>query len=120
MKARREKILEDPEAYRQEQITRRMPDDFDELPEDEQEKILSDLEGLVASVDPDDLREEILELGKLVVQALELEKREVETKLRKLKDLITEEGIFTDPKMKLPVFTEHKDTLDYLAADGRC
>jgi superfamily II DNA or RNA helicase len=119
MKAKREKILEDPEAYRQEQITRRMPDDFDELPEDEQEKILADLEGLVASVDPDDLREEILELGKLVTQALELEKREVETKLRKLKDLITEEGIFTDPKMKLLVFTEHKDTLDYLAADGR-
>jgi len=36
MKARREKILEDPEAYRQEQIKKRVPDDFDELPEDEQ------------------------------------------------------------------------------------
>ena len=38
MKAKREKILEDPEAYRQEQITKRMPDDFDELPEEDQRK----------------------------------------------------------------------------------
>jgi len=28
--------------------------------------------------------------------------------------VITEQGIFKDPKMKLLIFTEHKDTLDYL------
>ena len=27
--------------------------------------------------------------------------------------------IFKDPKMKLIVFTEHKDSLDFLAGDGR-
>ena len=27
--------------------------------------------------------------------------------------------VFDDPQMKLLVFTEHKDTLDYLAADGK-
>jgi superfamily II DNA/RNA helicase len=32
---------------------------------------------------------------------------------------MTAEGIFSDPKMKLLLFTEHKDTLDYLAGDGR-
>src|SRR5205814_4541148 len=47
-----------------------------------------------------------------------LEQREVESKLTKLREVITEEGIFDDPKMKLLVFTEHKDTLDYLAGDG--
>ena len=119
MKARREKILEDPEAYRQEQIKKRVPDDFDELPEDEQQEILAELEDVVVSIDPADLREEILELGKLVDQARTLEKREVESKLNKLREVITEEGIFKDPKMKLLVFTEHKDTLDYLAGDGR-
>jgi hypothetical protein len=31
MKERREKILADPDAYRQEQITQRLPDDFDDL-----------------------------------------------------------------------------------------
>ena len=33
--------------------------------------------------------------------------------------MLTEHGIFNDPKMKLLVFTEHKDTLDYLAGDGK-
>jgi superfamily II DNA/RNA helicase len=32
---------------------------------------------------------------------------------------MTAEGIFSDAKMKLLLFTEHKDTLDYLAGDGR-
>ena len=40
MKAKREKILEDPEAYRQEQIAKRVPDDFDELPEEDQQASL--------------------------------------------------------------------------------
>ncbi len=34
-------------------------------------------------------------------------------------EVITEGGIFQDEKMKLLLFTEHKDTLDYLAGDGR-
>ena len=46
---------------------------------------------------------------------MDLEKREVESKLVRLRELITEQGMFTDPKMKLLIFTEHKDTLDYLA-----
>lgn len=119
MKAKREKILEDPEAYRQEQILKKIPDDFEDLPDEEQQEIMDRLESVVASIDPEDLRDEILELGKLADQARVLEKREIETKLKKLKGVITEGGVFQDPKMKLLVFTEHKDTLDYLAGDGR-
>ena len=119
MKERREKILEDPEGYRQEQLSRRVPDDFEDLPDDMQQEIMEQLEAVVASVDPDDLREDILELGKLADQAKALEKREVESKLTQLKDVITQDGIFKDEKMKLLIFTEHKDTLDYLAGDGR-
>ena len=119
MRERREKILEDPAKYRQEQIEKRIPDNFEDLPEDEQQKILSDLEGVVASVDPAALREEIFELGKLIDQARELEKREVETKLSRLKEELKTEGVFEDPKMKLLLFTEHKDTLDYLVGKLR-
>ena len=119
MKAKREEILKNPEAYRQQQIQKRVPDDFDELPEEEQQEILASLEDVVASINPQDLREEIIELGKLVDQAKALEEKEVETKLKKLKEVITEGGVFKDPKMKLLIFTEHKDTLDYLAGDGR-
>ncbi|HEV2970537.1 MAG TPA: DUF3883 domain-containing protein [Pirellulales bacterium] len=119
MRDRREKILEDPEAYRQEQIERRIPDDFDDLTEEEQQQIVSRLEEEVLSADPAVLREEIARLTKLVDQAKGLEARDVQSKLHKLRAVLTEEGIFSNPKMRLLVFTEHKDTLDYLAGDGR-
>ena len=118
IKEKREKILEDPEAYRQQQIQKKVPDDFDERTEEEQREIMEDLEGEVASLDPADLKEEIIQLSKLIGQAQALESREVESKLRKLKEVLTEKGIFKDQKMKLLLFTEHKDTLDYLAGDG--
>ena len=119
MKEKRERILADPESYRQEQINKKLPEDFDDLPEEEQQEIISRLEDVVASVDPAALREEILQLGKLIEQAQELEKREIESKLVKLKEVLTEQGIFNDPKMKLLIFTEHKDTLDFLVTKLR-
>jgi superfamily II DNA or RNA helicase len=39
MKEKRERILADPVADRQEQITKKLPEDFDELPEEEQQEI---------------------------------------------------------------------------------
>lgn len=114
MREKRQKILEDPQAYRQEQIAKKLPEDFDDLPEDEQQEIMAELEDVVASVDPAALREEILELTKLIDQARTLEQREVETKLNRLREVLSEQGAFKDPSMKLLLFTEHKDTLDYL------
>ena len=66
MKEKREKILADPEGFRQSQINKRLPDDYEELPEEEQQEIVSELEDLVASYDPAALRDEIIELGKLI------------------------------------------------------
>jgi len=119
MKDKRERILKDPEGYRREQLTRRLPDDFEDLTDEEQQEIITQLEDVVVDIDPVALREEIAELTKLIVHARDLEKREIETKLVKLKELLTQQGIFSDPKMKLLIFTEHKDTLDYLAGDGK-
>ncbi len=119
MKNKREKILADPEGYRLDQIARKLPEDFEDLPEEEREEITAQLEDVVASVDPVALREEILQLGKLIVQACELEEREVERKLVVLKGVLTKQGVFSDLKMKLLLFTEHKDTLDFLAGDGK-
>jgi len=119
MKAKREEILADPEAYRQAQMEKKLPPDFDDLPEEEQETILGDLEAVVVSVNPELLREEIAELTLLVEQAKTLEAREIESKLTRLKGVLTDEGVFKDPKTKLLIFTEHKDTLDFLAGDGR-
>jgi superfamily II DNA or RNA helicase len=119
MKERREQILKDPEAYRCEQINRRIPEGFEDLEEEQQQEIIDQIEEVVLNPDPAVLRQEIHELGKLIDQARVLEARDVETKLTALKELLTERGIFSDPKMKLLLFTEHKDTLDYLAGDGK-
>lgn len=119
MRGKREQILSDPEGYRQTQIDKRLPEDFDDLPEEERQSILSELEELVASYDPATLRDEMVELGKLIQLAQSLEKREVESKLIKLRELITQHGLFKESTMKLLIFTEHKDTLDFLCGDGK-
>ena len=74
MRDKREKILADPEGYRQDQINKRLPDDFDDLPDEEQQEIIAELEDLVVSYDPAALRQEIVELGQLIDQARQLEK----------------------------------------------
>jgi superfamily II DNA or RNA helicase len=119
MRTRREKILADPEAYRQEQIQRKIPDDFEDLDAEQQQEIIDQLEDEVLSVDPTILREEIARLTSLIDQATQLERRDIQTKLIKLRSVLNEEGIFSDPNMKLLIFTEHKDTLDYLAGNGK-
>lgn len=119
MRERRQKILADPEGYRKTQIEKDLPDNYDDLPDGEQQEVLEKLEGLVASIDPVDLRDEIQDLTSLIDHAHTLEQREVESKLQKLKQEITERGLFHDPKMKLLIFTEHKDTLDYLVGKVR-
>jgi hypothetical protein len=50
----------------------------------------------------------------MIGQAQQLEDREVESKLVRLKQALMDMGLFQDEKMKLLIFTEHKDTLDYL------
>jgi hypothetical protein len=102
MKEKREKILSDPAKYRQEQINRRLPDDFDDLPDEEQQELLAELEETVASYDPNDLRTEIVELDKLIRDAKVLEGQEAEVKVRKLRQLLTDRGLFSDPKHEAP------------------
>jgi hypothetical protein len=119
MRDRRQRILENPELYRREQIKAHLPDDFEELTEEEQQEIIGELEDVVVSADPEQLRREITQLSKLVDQARTLEEREIESKLQKLKTVLQEQGFFSDPTKKLLIFTEHKDSLDFLAGDGK-
>jgi len=65
------------------------------------------------------LREEILQLDRLAARAKPIEEREVQSKLVRLRKLLKDENVFGDPKMKILIFTEHKDTLDYLVGDGK-
>lgn len=117
MRDKRQRIVDDPREHLKKLMD--IPEDLEDLPEDEQEEIIDQIENAAISFDPTVLKEEILQLGKLIDQARPLEKREIESKLIELREVLTEHEIFTNPKMKLLIFTEHKDTLDYLAGDGR-
>ena len=119
MRDRRKRILDDPSSYRKEQMEKKLPEDFDDLTDEEQQDIVQELEAVIIDPNPVVLKEEVLQLNKLIDHALMLEKREVESKLTKLKKILLDLNIFNDPKAKLIIFTEHKDTLDYLVGDGK-
>lgn len=117
MREKRRKVLDNPRAFVLKQLD--IPDDLDELPEEEREDYLEQIENATISIDPAVLRDEIAQLGRLIDQACALEQREVESKLTRLRQVLQDNAVLSNPDMKLLVFTEHKDTLDYLAGDGR-
>src|SRR5208283_2894273 len=116
MREKRKNVLEDPREYLRKQLE--IPEDLDDLTEEEREEYIEEIENAAISFDPTVLKEEILQITRLIDQARTLEQREVESKLAKLKKVLADQDIFSNPKMKLLIFTEHKDTLDYLAGDG--
>ncbi len=88
--------------------------------EEEQQQIIGQLEAEVLSADPAVLREEIARLSRArSIWPASSKPATSKPSSVKLRAVLNEEGIFDDPKMKLLVFTEHKDTLDYLAGDGK-
>ena len=71
------------------------------------------------SYDPTTLRAEVADLTKLIEQARKIEASDEQTKLTVLKAILNKQGVFADDQMKLLIFTEHKDTLDFLVGDGK-
>src|SRR2546428_7956363 len=102
MRDKRRKILEDPRDYLRKQME--IPEDLDDLPEEEREDYIEQIENAAISFDPTVLKEEILQIGRLIDQARALEHREIESKLVKLKKVLAEQEIFSNPNMKLLVF----------------
>ena len=88
---------------------------FEDLPEKErlrQEEEL--LEKLTSAESQEELEREIEELDNLIVLAKKLEHQNIETKLIQLKKVIEECGLAQDEDLKLLIFTESRDTLEYL------
>ncbi|HAW49422.1 TPA: helicase, partial [bacterium] len=71
------------------------------------------LERLSSAETLEELKDEIEKIGKLVFIAKEVEKKEIETKLNELKVVMDEEKLH-QTGTKLLLFTESKDTLEYL------
>lgn len=95
-------------------------DDYDELSDEEKEKldsILSDpkkFKLFTTAKSPSEIREEASQVKILVTMAEDLyNQNQEEQKYIKLKELLRSEGVL-DKSEKLVIFTEHKDTLDYL------
>ena len=71
------------------------------------------LEKLTSAETLEELKDEIEKLGELVALAKEVEKKEIETKLNELKKVMDAEKL-RQTGTKLLIFTEARDTLEYL------
>ncbi len=92
------------------------PEELEEMEENERERLEEIIEAITLAGNAEQIREEIEELNRLASQAQAVEDTQSEAKLSRLKDLLQNEGFFAHPEKRLLIFTEFKDTLDYLVA----
>ncbi|MFC1896896.1 DEAD/DEAH box helicase, partial [Thermodesulfobacteriota bacterium] len=90
------------------------PEELEEMEDHERERLEEVLEAITLAGNAEQVREEIAELQQLAGQAKLVEGTELEAKLSKLKDLLHQEGFFDHSEKRLLIFTEFKDTLNYL------
>lgn len=90
------------------------PEDLEEMDEGDRERLEELLEAVTLAGNATEVRAEIAELKQLAAQAKAVEQAGVEAKLSRLKDLMQEQGFFDHPDQRLLLFTEFRDTLDYL------
>jgi superfamily II DNA or RNA helicase len=90
------------------------PEEIEEMEENERERLEEMLEAITFAGNAEQVREEIAELCELAKQAQAVESTDSEAKLSELKDLLHKEGFFDHQDKRLLLFTEFKDTLDYL------
>jgi hypothetical protein len=98
-----------------------MPDlpsqeEWDEMDDAEREAKERELERATLARRKPDLELELKEIAQLIEQAQRGEDCGHEIKLSRLRAQLTEQGIFADRTQRLLLFTEYKDTLDYLVS----
>jgi len=90
------------------------PEELEEMEDDERERLEQILDAITLAQNPELVRAEIGDLNALAVKAKAVEDAGCEAKLTKLKRLLEDEHFFDRPEQRLLLFTEFKDTLDYL------
>jgi SNF2 family DNA or RNA helicase len=90
------------------------PEEFEEMEESERERLEEIIEAITLAQNPQQVHEEVAQLKELATQAQAVEDAGVEAKLSRLKEVLQEQGFFDHPDQRLLIFTEFKDTLDYL------
>jgi len=98
------------------EATPAVPDaeELEEMEEAERERVEEVLAAITLARNPEQVHGEIANLKRLIEHALAVERRGEEAKLCKLREYLESEGYFTEPHKRLLIFTEFKDTLDYL------
>jgi superfamily II DNA or RNA helicase len=89
-------------------------EELEEMEDYEREKLEEILDAVTLASNAEQIREEIKELRRLAEQAQTVEESGTEEKLSQLKNLLHKRGFFDHPEQRLLIFTEFKDTLDYL------
>ena len=90
------------------------PEDIEEMEDNERERLEEMIEAITLSGNAEQVREETAELKELANKAKAIEATGLEAKLGRFKEILQEEGFFDRPDQRLLLFTEFRDTLDYL------
>jgi superfamily II DNA or RNA helicase len=90
------------------------PEELEEMEESERERLEEMLDAVTLAGNREQVQEEIKELLRFAAQAKTVEDSGAEAKLSRFKELLHQEGFFDHSDQRLLVFTEFKDTLDYL------
>ena len=93
-----------------------LPDleELEEMEDAERERLERTLEAITLAGNAEQVNDEIAELGRLAKDAKAVEDSGGEEKLAHLRLLMQEQGFFDDAERRLLLFTEFKDTLNYL------
>ena len=93
-----------------------LPDweELEEMDDGDRERLERLLDAVTLAKNAGMVQREIGELRGLAERAMAVEQDGAEAKLSKLRDLLHREGFFDRPDQRLVLFTEFKDTLDYL------
>ena len=90
------------------------PEDLEEMEDLEREQFESLLDAITLTNNAAHVRDEMAQLRQLADQARQVEDAGAEAKLARLKGLLHTQGFEADPDQRLLIFTEFRDTLDYL------
>ena len=90
------------------------PEEIEELEDAARESLEALLEAITLAGNAEQIREEIQELQQLAEEAKAVEGSDRQAKLARLGDIMRDEGFFDRPDQRLLIFTEFRDTLDYL------
>lgn len=94
-------------------------DELDEMEDSERERLEDIIAAVSIASNPEQVKVEIGELNELAIHAQRVEDSGTEAKLSRLRDVLQQQGFFDNPQQLLLIFTEFKDTLDYLVKNLR-